>query len=116
MDLKVNNKYLKDTIIFYLQGELDQHTSTKIRATIEGEWNKKLVKNIILNMDQLSFMDSSGLGVILGRYKQVKNDGGQLVICSINRQVEKIIELSGLKKIIDFYDTEQDALKALGEE
>lgn len=116
MSLTVEHKTKKDTIIFYLRGELDQHTSATVRSAIEEEWGKKLASYVILNMEGLTFMDSSGLGVILGRYKQINNDRGHLVICSVNRQVEKIIELSGLKKIIAFYDTEEEAIRALGEE
>jgi stage II sporulation protein AA (anti-sigma F factor antagonist) len=116
MELIVDSKMFKDAVVFYLRGELDQHTANTVRAAIEKEWSKKLVTYIILNMEQLTFMDSSGLGVILGRYKQVTNDGGKLVICCVNRQVEKIIELSGLKNIIDFYNTEIEALNASGGE
>ncbi|OEF98481.1 STAS domain-containing protein [Desulfuribacillus alkaliarsenatis] len=116
MNLQIKSKVVKNTVIFYLEGEFDQYTSSLVRTAIEGEWGKKLAANMILNMDKLTFMDSSGLGVILGRYKQVTNDGGQLAICCVNRQVDKIIELSGLRKIINFYQDEIDALKALGEE
>jgi len=116
MELIVDSKIFKDAIIVYLRGELDQHTANTVRNAIEKEWSKKLATYIILNMEQLTFMDSSGLGVILGRYKQVTNDGGKLVICCVNRQVEKIIELSGLKNIINFYNTETEALNAIGGE
>ncbi|OEH85701.1 anti-sigma F factor antagonist [Desulfuribacillus stibiiarsenatis] len=116
MNLTVSHKNSQDSLIVYLSGELDQHTADIVRSAIEKEWTKKLAKHIVLNLENLTFMDSSGLGVILGRYKQVNNDGGKLVICCINRQVDKIVELSGLKKIMSFYETETDALKALGEE
>lgn len=114
--MKITHTLARNTIIFTLEGELDQHTSASVREAMETEWEKKLVSQVILNMQNVTFMDSSGLGVILGRYKQINNANGKFVICCVNRQVEKVVELSGLKEIIDFYDTELAALQALGEE
>jgi stage II sporulation protein AA (anti-sigma F factor antagonist) len=59
-------------------------------------------------------MDSSGLGVILGRYKQVKNSGGEMVVCAISPTVKRLFEMSGLFKIIRLEENEQFALQTLG--
>ena len=59
-------------------------------------------------------MDSSGLGVILGRYKQITNRGGKMVVCDVNQAVYRLFELSGLFKILQIEDDEQSALTSLG--
>ena len=58
------------------------------------------IRHIILNLEQLSFMDSSGLGVILGRYKQIKQVHGEMVVCAISPPIQRLFDMSGLFKII----------------
>jgi len=62
----------------------------------------------------LAFMDSSGIGVILGRYKQVAARSGEMVVCSINPTIYRIFEMSGLFKVIKFRENEAEALNVLG--
>lgn len=59
-------------------------------------------------------MDSSGLGVILGRYKQIKQKNGEMIVCAISPAVKRLFELSGLFKIIRLDESEQYALHRLG--
>lgn len=59
-------------------------------------------------------MDSSGLGVILGRYKQIKSQNGEMVVCAISPAVKRLFEMSGLFKIIKLEEDEELALQALG--
>ena len=61
---------------------------------------KNDIRHIVLNLEQLSFMDSSGLGVILGRYKQIKQVHGEMVVCAISPAIERLFDMSGLFKII----------------
>ncbi|MNG34896.1 Anti-sigma F factor antagonist [compost metagenome] len=64
-------------------------------------------------MKDLEFMDSSGLGVILGRYKLIKNKGGKMVVCDVNPPVYRLLEMSGLFKIMPIYENEGTALSGL---
>ena len=60
---------------------------------------EKNVKNIVLNLKELTFLDSTGIGIIIGRYNQLKMKGGKVLLCSINKNIERIILLSGLPRI-----------------
>lgn len=102
-------------LVVRLSGELDHHTSSRFRETVEAELNKEIARNLILNLKGLTFMDSSGLGVILGRYNQVKKSGGRLVICSVSPSAKKIIELSGLPRLVSLYRDEKEAIKKIQE-
>lgn len=104
----------RNNLIVRLKGELDHHTSTVFREAIEKELEKNVVQNIILNFNNLTFMDSSGIGVILGRYKKVKDRGGSIVFCGVNKNIEKLLQMGGLLSIIPAYKNENDALKSLG--
>src|SRR5690606_5132521 len=97
-----------------LTGELDHHTAEELRLKVTDIIESKPINHILLNLEKLTFMDSSGLGVILGRYKQIKNLGGEMVVCSISSQVERLFEMSGLFKIIRLERNESFALQSLG--
>ncbi|MDE4541720.1 MULTISPECIES: anti-sigma F factor antagonist [unclassified Thermoanaerobacterium] len=99
-----------DTLIVKIKGELDHHTSDIFKDAINTEYQKGF-KNIILDFEKLNFMDSSGIGMILGRYKMAKDNDGKLAIVGANSQLLKVIELSGILRIINCYDTIEEAIK-----
>lgn len=114
MSLAINLEVKQDVLIVRLSGELDHHTAEELREQVTDVIENRNVRHIVLNLGQLTFMDSSGLGVILGRYKQIKNVGGQMVVCAVSPTVKRLFDMSGLFKIIRFEADEQFALQALG--
>lgn len=114
VSLSVHLECVDSVLLVRLEGELDHHTAENLRKQVEEQFEKKELKHIVLNLEQLSFMDSSGLGVILGRYKQVKNIGGEMVVCAISPTVKRLFEMSGLFKIVRLEENEQFALQTLG--
>ena len=58
-------------------------------------------------------MDSSGIGVIIGRYKKISNEGGKVSVVNVNDRVKKIFNLSGMNKIINIYDTYEEVASSL---
>lgn len=114
MSLIINLETKKDVLLIRLQGELDHHTAENLRNKVSEKIEKNNIHHIVLNLQELAFMDSSGLGVILGRYKQIQSQGGEMVVCSISPAVKRLFDMSGLFKIIRLVDDEQYALKTLG--
>ncbi|GGA60848.1 anti-sigma F factor antagonist [Ornithinibacillus halotolerans] len=114
MGLQSTFEVKEDVLIVRLSGELDHHEAEKLR----DEWKNMLyhhpVKHVVLNLEQVSFMDSSGLGVVLGRYKEVLQLGGQMVVCSIPHSIKRLFEMSGMFKIIRLEENEMFALETLG--
>ena len=96
-----------------LNGELDCHIAERLRTQIDSAFEKSTCRHIILNMSAVSFMDSSGIGMIIGRYKNAEKRGGQLVLAGMDASIGKLFEVSGLAKIIQRADTMQDALNTL---
>ena len=103
---------LKDrTLIAHIDGELDHHSAQIIRAELDGAIDRQAVRNLIFDFSKLSFMDSSGIGVIVGRYKKIKMKNGEvLVVCNTPR-VDKLLSASGLKKLLSVNKTLSSALK-----
>ncbi|MFD2617695.1 MULTISPECIES: anti-sigma F factor antagonist [Terrilactibacillus] len=114
MSLQIDLDVKYEVLCIRLEGELDHHTAEDLRNQVNDLMKQKAVQHILLNLGQLQFMDSSGLGVILGRYKQIASLGGEMVVCSISPAVRRLFELSGMFKIIRYEEDEHYALQTLG--
>lgn len=99
-----NNKVLT----LKITEEIDEHTTEKIRRKIDNEITRFLPRKVIFDFSNVTFMDSAGIGMLLGRYKLVRMLGGSLEIININRQIKKLFEMSGILKIIPVTDTLED--------
>ena len=110
IDLEVKN----NSLVVRLGGELDLKIINYLRDTLEEALDKNTVKHIILNMNSVTFIDSSALGVILGRYKRVTQNGGKVCLVGIRPMVKRILELSGLLRIMKEFPSEQEALDKIG--
>jgi stage II sporulation protein AA (anti-sigma F factor antagonist) len=114
MSLQIATELLGDTLVVRLSGELDHHTAELVRNRVEEELDRGYAQHLVMNFQNLGFMDSSGLGVMLGRYKRVTQAGGRMSLCSVNDQLMKLFELSGMMKILRIYPTESQALAETG--
>jgi len=99
--MNVSLELIGVTLVVKLEGELDHHTSQYVKEEIGRSINLNNIKNLVLDFDKVTFMDSSGIGLILGRYKEIKSRGGKLLLVRAQPQVRKILELSGVKKILE---------------
>ncbi|MGM9972387.1 MAG: anti-sigma F factor antagonist [Anaeroplasmataceae bacterium] len=109
MGIRINMNISHHTIFARLIGELDESTINEVRNKISEMIKKYEIKNLVLNMKELEFMDSSGIGLILGRYEELKKRNGQIVLCSLNENIKRIIMLSGLVKICTLRESEESA-------
>lgn len=114
MSLVIDLEKREDILCVRLDGELDHHSAIELREEVDTAIKNLSLSNILLNLERLTFMDSSGLGVILGRYNQVKSLGGEMVVCCVNPQVKRLFEMSGMHKIVQVTANEDDALFLLG--
>ena len=99
MDIRL--EVIGTTLVVKIDGEIDHHTVAKIRTEIEREMTLKNIVNLILDFDGVTFMDSSGIGMIAGRYKEINARGGKVMLIRVNAQIDKILEVSGLKRIME---------------
>lgn len=113
MSLQIELEHHRRTLIVRLKGELDHHTAETVKTKMEEAIIRGDVNHVVLSMKHLSFMDSSGLGVILGRYKLITSRGGKMVVCDVNPAVYRLFEMSGLFKILSIQDNEKVALSSL---
>lgn len=86
-------------IIAYLIGEIDHHSASVIRDKIDNTLSFKKPQHLILDFKNVSFMDSSGIGLVMGRYRLMQTFHGTLEIRNVTSQTKKLMELAGLGRI-----------------
>lgn len=111
MNVKFKNK--GNTLVVSICGELDHHSAEHVRQKLDNEMLKSTTKNMVLDFSHITFMDSSGIGVIMGRYKNLQKLNGVLAVAHVNEQIGRIFELSGLKKIIPVYNDVESAINKM---
>ncbi len=90
-----------------LKGEIDHHTAVSVRSAIDEKLYELRPNLLVMDLSRIEFMDSSGLGLIMGRYALMQKLGGEFSILNPSSRVQKIFELSGLGRIIKIENTEK---------
>ncbi len=91
----------KDKLYIYMSGELDESNARSAKSEIDDIIDSNMeVKNVIFNFSHLSFMDSTGIGVLLGRYKKLKKLKTSAYIQSPGVSVNKILQISGIYEVM----------------
>lgn len=88
-------------IVAWLHGELDHHAAEIVRRELDTAIDMRRGCRLVLDLSGLTFMDSSGIGVILGRYKRVKAQGGRLAVRGVGEKMDRILRLAGLYQVVE---------------
>ena len=102
----------KNSLIISLNGEVDQYAAAELKGRIDVEIQSSLKRNVIVDLKSVEMMDSSGIGLIVGRYKLTSSLGGKFAVCNADSNIRRMLELSGITKVIKHYDTLTEAEKS----
>jgi stage II sporulation protein AA (anti-sigma F factor antagonist) len=102
-------------LVVQLRGELDHHAVEGLRDEIEEQLRQTDYRGLVMNFRNIEFMDSSALGLILGRYRSVSQHSGKMALCEVTSSLRKIFELSGILKILPLFESEAEAIKFVKE-
>jgi len=111
---KINLEFKNNILYVRVVGDLDHHSSQIIRKKVEPIIDEYQIVNVVFNLENVTFIDSSGIGVILGRYKQVVKHGGQVVVCNLSPHIERLFKMSAIFDIISQVKNEESAMVLLG--
>lgn len=89
-----------ETLIAKLIGELDHHTAAGIREQIDNSVELNIPSLLILDFEKISFMDSSGIGLVLGRYRNLSKRGAKMKVTGVSPQIYKVMRLSGIERLM----------------
>ena len=99
--------YENDVMTAYLKGEIDHHSAAPIRSEIDGKAESLRPKILRLDFSGVKFMDSSGIGVIMGRYKRIYMLGGEVCAVHTSERMKKILTMSGVTRIMQIYEEDR---------
>lgn len=98
--------YEKDRMTVRLEGDLDHHSAAIIRAGIDDAILVNRPKTLALDFGGITFMDSSGIGLVMGRYRLMQSLGGEIVMQNLPENIRKVMRLAGLERLGRMEETE----------
>ena len=98
--MKISYQKEDKQLLVEITEEIDHHVAEKLRRKVDDEITRYMPRKTIFDFSRVSFMYSAGIGMIIGRYKMMKLIGGSLEIINISQTVRRILEMSGINKII----------------
>lgn len=105
---------MNNALVVKFIGDVDNLVCESYKNKLETIIDENKYKKVIMDFTNVTFIDSSGLGLILGRYNQLKKYHGNLYVSGVNRQTEKIFNIAGIWTIMERYDNVEQALKMVG--
>ncbi len=99
-------------MIISMNAELDHHLAEEMRGVVDSIIEDRNVCDIVFDFGRISFMDSAGIGLIMGRYRQIK-DIGRIYVTGVNEAIDRILLISGLHKIITRCDDINSAVRQI---
>lgn len=108
-------KVSDNTSVVTIQGEIDLYTSPKIKESLYGLINKGK-HHLIINLQGVRHLDSAGLGILVGRLRDVREVGGSLYIVCTKPLILKIFQITGLDKAFSICESDEDALQAISKQ
>ena len=98
--MQIKHRIYNKTLYLVLNGELDENSSHFAKSTLDNLLDESGFKEVIIDLSELEFMDSTGVGVLIGRYKKMKERGIPIFICNPSKHAEKIFDMTGLYGIM----------------
>lgn len=114
--MEIKNIGENRTILIKVDGELDHHMASKIKAEADKKMCLTNAVNVIFDLSDMTFMDSSGIGVMMGRYKKARTLGGKTAVYGTNAQTLRIIKMSGIDRIIKIVPCFEKAIRYVGKD
>lgn len=112
MHMEVTSKSAGEAIVIYVDGDLTTNTSpvaeTEINQILDGK-----TAHVVINVQKVNFVASTGLRIILVLGKRLKGDGQKLILCSMNETTKSVFKISGFSKLFPIFETEDEALQSL---
>ena len=116
MNFKMDTRTLEQSLpIIELEGEVDVYTAPQLKQQMISILESG-AKMMVVNLTKVDYLDSTALGVLIGGLKRMRERDGNLVLICPSPRIRRVFEITGLDKIFDIYNSENDAQAALGKE
>ena len=88
------------TVTALLSGEIDHHSAEQLRSEIDRAIKEYMPEKLVMDFKDITFMDSSGIGLVMGRYKALAGTGAQIYIVNMSPQIYKVMKISGMERLV----------------
>lgn len=109
MQIKIEEK--DGVKVCFAEGDIDINTSPQVKKAFDKLAQSKSGK-VLINLQKVAYIDSSGLATLVEILKNFKNFGGKLRLCNLSNKVKSLFEITKLEKLFEIMDTEEEALQA----
>lgn len=110
--MSMEHQLVENSLIVRLSGELDLVAAAEFKRVVEDLLDRRPVRNLLVNLERVTFLDSAFLGALLGRYRRISQAHGRMAIVGVPGAVRPTLELSGVFRTMAEYRTEPEALSA----
>lgn len=112
MDLQIRVRKLREIPVIELNGEVDAYTCARLREAMISAIEDGGA-SLVVNMRAVDYIDSSGLGTLVGGLKRVAERKGKIALCCTNPQIRKVFDITGLVKVFPIYGSEEEAVEGI---
>jgi stage II sporulation protein AA (anti-sigma F factor antagonist) len=102
MSVRIDSGDANGNVTAYLEGELDHHAAKGIRDEIDEVLERLRPSVLTLDFKSVTFMDSSGIGLVMGRYRTMQLIGGKVIVKNASLHIRKVMRLAGLDRLAEF--------------
>ena len=113
MDLRMRTRVLEAATLVEVGGEIDLHSAPQLRATLL-KITESAAPRVVVDLAEVIFIDSTGIGVLVGALKRARENSGALHFCGAQQRVRRVFEITGLLRALPLFDTQGAALEAFG--
>lgn len=100
-------------VIVSIEGQVRISTQNEFMEHLNALYDSKGNQTVLLNLEKVSYMNSAGIGVIVDTFRKFRDNGGQLVLCSLSPEISRLFEVTRLNRFIQIYPSVDDALHTL---
>lgn len=97
-------------LVIHLPRELDHHNCRNLKYETDLLLSENYINKVVFDFSRTEFMDSSGIGILLNRYKQMARSGGKMVLCGVSAQVGRVLSIGGIGKLMELFDSKESAI------
>ena len=101
------------TLVVQLEAEIDHHYVKDLQKEVSEKMQQTMAKHLVFDFQKVEFMDSSGIGLIMGSYKKTNLVGGTLFVCNVKERMKRILRMSGVEKWICCMDNLKNVMKEI---
>ena len=110
--MEVTSKTKGEAIVFYINGDLTTTSSPEAQTEINEVLESAKCKLVVINVEKVNFIASTGLRIILALGKELQESGTELVVCSANPTNKSVFKMAGFSRLFKIFDTEEEALQS----